>query len=279
MLKHKNNDNSIFLPEIAEVISTKQLTDMEKYIELKLKEPGDFDFNPGQFIQVSIFGIGEAPISISSSPFNKNRIGICVRKAGDVTSAIHKLEKGSYLGIRGPLGNGFPVNEMKGKDLLFVAGGLGLAPLRSLINYVLEKRDDFAKITILYGAKSPEEMLFTEELKLWKSRKDIELEITVDKPNDNWHGKSGVITRLIPPLKMEPSNTYALVVGPPVMYKYVLLELQTKQIPEDYIIMSLERRMKCGIGKCGHCQINGVYVCLEGPEFSYHKLKFLSEAI
>ncbi|MBC8555127.1 MAG: FAD/NAD(P)-binding protein, partial [Candidatus Brocadiales bacterium] len=266
MLKHEKNNDSIFLPEIAEVVSTQQLTAMEKYIELKLKEPGDFDFSPGQFIQISIFGIGEAPISISSSPFNKNRIGVCVRKAGDVTSAIHKLEEGSCLGIRGPLGNGFPVDDMKGKDLLFIAGGLGLAPLRSLINYVLEKRDDFAKITILYGAKSPGEMLFTNELEFWKAREDIELDITVDKPDDNWSGKSGVITRLIPPLKLEPPNTYALVVGPPVMYKYVLLELQSKQIPEDHIIMSLERRMKCGIGKCGHCQINGVYVCLEGPE-------------
>jgi len=247
MLKHKKNEDSIFLPEIAEVVSTQQLTDMEKYIEIKFKEPVDFDFNPGQFIQISIFGIGEAPISISSSPFNKTTIGICVRKAGD--------------------------------DLLFVAGGLGLAPLRSLINYVLEKRDDFAKITILYGAKSPGDILFKEELEHWKTRKDIELDITVDKPDDDWSGKSGVITRLIPSLKMEPSNTYALIVGPPVMYKYVLLELQAKQIPEDNIIMSLERRMKCGIGKCGHCQINGVYVCLEGPEFSYHTLKFLSEAI
>ena len=204
MLKNKEINNSVYLPEVAEVVSTQQLTDMEKYIELKFKEPGNFDFNPGQFIQVSIFGIGEAPISISSSPFNKNTIGICVRKAGDVTSAIHQLEKGSYLGIRGPLGNGFPVDEMKGKDLLFVAGGLGLAPLRSLINYVLEKRDDFAKITILYGTKSPEDILFTTELELWKARKDIEVDITVDKPGDDWSGKSGVITRLIPSLKIEP---------------------------------------------------------------------------
>lgn len=272
-------NNSIFLPEIAEVISTRQLTEMEKYIELKIKETREFNFNPGQFIQLSVFGIGEAPISISSSPFNKDTIGLCVRKVGDVTSAIHKLEAGSYIGIRGPLGNGFPVKEMKGKNILFIAGGLGLAPLRSLINYVLEKRDDFAKITILYGAKSPGEILFTDELELWKKRKDMAIDITVDKPDDTWYGKSGVITRLIPPLDLEPSNTYAMVVGPPVMYKYVLLELQIKQVPEDNIIMSLERRMKCGVGKCGHCQINGVYVCLDGPEFSYHKLKFLSEAI
>ena len=272
-------NNSIFLPEIAEVVSTRQLTEMEKYIELKINNTREFDFNPGQFIQLSIFGIGEAPISISSSPFNKNTIGICVRRVGDVTSAIHKLEAGSFLGIRGPLGHGFPVENMRGKDLLFIAGGLGLAPLRSLINYVLEKRDDFARITILYGAKNSGEILFADELELWKNRKDIEIEITVDKPDGNWSGKTGVITRLIPSLNLEASNTYAMVVGPPVMYKYVFLELQMKQIPEDQIIMSLERRMKCGIGKCGHCQINGVYVCLDGPEFSYHKLKFLSEAI
>lgn len=164
-------NNSIFLPEIAEVVSTRQLTEMEKYIELKIRETREFNFNPGQFIQLSVFGIGEAPISISSSPLNKDTIGICVRKVGDVTSAIHKLETGSYIGIRGPLGNGFPVKEMKGKNILFIAGGLGLAPLRSLINYVLEKRDDFAKITILYGAKNPREILFADELELWKREK------------------------------------------------------------------------------------------------------------
>jgi sulfite reductase subunit B len=274
-----NNSDSIFLPEIAEVVSTRQLTDMEKYIELKLSDSREFDFNPGQFVQLSVFGIGEAPISISSSPSNKNIIGLCIRKAGDVTSAIHRLEEGSSLGIRGPLGNGFPIDEMKGNDILFIAGGLGLAPLRSLIYYVLEKREDFAKVTILYGAKSPDDILFADELESWKSRGDIDLEITVDVPGADWSGKSGVITRLIPPLKLNPSNTYAMIVGPPVMYKYVLLELQMKQLPENNIIMSLERRMKCGVGKCGHCQINGVYVCLEGPEFSYHTLKFLSEAI
>ncbi len=275
----KKNNNSVFLPEIAEVVSTRQLTEMEKYIELKIKQAREFNFNPGQFIQLSIFGIGEAPISISSSPFNKSTIGMCVRRVGDVTNAIHKLEVGSLLGIRGPLGHGFPVGDMRGKDLVFIAGGLGLAPLRSLINYVLEKRDDFARITILYGAKNQGEILFADELELLKNRKDIEIEITVDKPDGNWSDKTGVITRLIPSLNLEASNTYAMVVGPPVMYKYVLLELQMKQIPADQIIMSLERRMKCGIGKCGHCQINGVYVCLDGPEFSYHKLKFLSEAI
>lgn len=273
------NNNSIYHPEIAEVVGTRQLTEMEKYIELKIKNSGEFNFNPGQFVQLSLFGIGEAPLSISSSPSNRETIGLCVRRVGDVTTALHKLKTGSCLGIRGPLGNGFPVEKMKNRDILFIAGGLGLAPLRSLITYVLEKRDDFARITILYGAKNPGEILFADELEFWKQRKDIEVHMTVDKPDHSWSGKSGVITRLIPHLDLKPSDTYAVVVGPPVMYKYVLLELQMKKIPEDNIIMSLERRMKCGVGKCGHCQINGIYVCLDGPEFSYRTLKFLSEAI
>ncbi len=273
------NNGSVYLPEFAEIISTRKLTDMEKYFELRFKDKNGFKFSPGQFVQLSVFGIGEAPISISSSPFNNDSFGMCIRKVGDVTSAIHNLNVGASVGIRGPLGNGFPVEELRGKDVLFIAGGLGLAPLRSMISYVLEKRDNFNKVTILYGAKSPGEILFVDELNNWKERGDIEVAVTVDKIDDKWTGKSGVITRLIPPLKLTPPNTYALVVGPPVMYKYVLLELQMKQIPEEQIIMSLERRMKCGIGKCGHCQINGVYVCLDGPKFSYHTLKFLSEAI
>ncbi len=273
------NNGSVYLPEFAEIISTRKLTDMEKYFELRFKDKNGFKFSPGQFVQLSIFGIGEAPISISSSPFNNDSFGICIRKVGDVTSAIHNLDVGELVGIRGPLGNGFPVEELRGKDVLFIAGGLGLAPLRSMISYVLEKRDNFNKVTILYGAKSPGEILFVDELNTWKAMGDLEVAVTVDKIDDKWTGKSGVITRLIPPLKLDPSNTYVLVVGPPVMYKYVLLELQMKQIPEEQIIMSLERRMKCGIGKCGHCQINGVYVCLDGPQFSYHTLKFLPEAI
>ncbi len=273
------DNNSVYLPELAEVVSKRQLTNTEKYFELKIKNQKGFEFNPGQFVQLSIFGIGEAPISISSSPFNKNTLGICVRRVGDVTSAIHKLDIGSILGIRGPLGKGFPIEEMIGKDILFIAGGLGLAPLRSMISYVLEKRGDFGRIIILHGAKKPGEILFMNELEIWKERKDLETYITVDRPDEKWSGKSGVITRLIPSLKLEPLNTYALVVGPHVMYKYVILELKIKQIPERQIIISLERRMKCGIGKCGHCQVNGIYVCIDGPKFNYHTLKFLSEAI
>jgi NAD(P)H-flavin reductase len=244
-----------------------------------LENQREFSFIPGQFVQLSVFGVGEAPISISSSPFDKDSIGVCIRRVGDVTSAIHRLEIDSYLGIRGPLGNGFPIEELKGKDILFIAGGLGLAPLRSMIYYVLEKRHDFGRVIILYGTKTPEEVLFRDELETWNKTEGLELTITTSRPDKNWSGKTGVVTRLIPFLKLDPQDTYALVVGPPVMYKYALLELQEKRIPATNIILSLERRMKCGVGKCGHCQVNGVYVCLDGPKFSYQTLKFLPEAL
>lgn len=273
------SNNSIYLPEIAKIVSIRRLTELEKYFEIRLENQREFSFIPGQFVQLSVFGVGEAPISISSSPFDKDSIGVCIRRVGDVTSAIHRLEIDSYLGIRGPLGNGFSIEELKGKDLLFVAGGLGLAPLRSMIYYVLEKRHDFGRVIILYGTKSPEEVLFRDELETWNKTEGLELTITTSRPDKNWSGKTGVVTRLIPFLKLDPQDTYALVVGPPVMYKYALLELLEKRIPATNIILSLERRMKCGVGKCGHCQVNGVYVCLDGPKFSYQTLKFLPEAL
>lgn len=273
------SNNSIYLPEIAKIVSIRRLTDLEKYFEIRLENQSEFSFIPGQFVQLSVFGVGEAPISISSSPFDKDSIGVCIRRVGDVTSAIHRLEIDSYLGIRGPLGNGFPIEELKGKDILFIAGGLGLAPLRSMIYYVLEKRHDFGRVIILYGTKTPEEVLFRDELETWNKTEGLELTITTSRPDKNWSGKTGVVTRLIPFLKLDPQDTYALVVGPPVMYKYALLELQEKRIPATNIILSLERRMKCGVGKCGHCQVNGVYVCLDGPKFSYQTLKFLPEAL
>ncbi|WP_347275680.1 FAD/NAD(P)-binding protein [Candidatus Kuenenia sp.] len=273
------SNNSIYLPEIAKIVSIRRLTELEKYFEIRLENQREFSFIPGQFVQLSVFGVGEAPISISSSPFDKDSIGVCIRRVGDVTSAIHRLEIDSYLGIRGPLGNGFPIEELKGKDILFIAGGLGLAPLRSMIYYVLEKRHDFGRVIILYGTKTPDEVLFRDEMETWNKTEGLELTVTTSRPDKNWSGKTGVVTRLIPFLKLDPQDTYALVVGPPVMYKYALLELQEKRIPATNIILSLERRMKCGVGKCGHCQVNGVYVCLDGPKFSYQTLKFLPEAL
>jgi NAD(P)H-flavin reductase len=189
------------------------------------------------------------------------------------------MEPGSIVGIRGPFGNGFPVDKMKGKDLLFAPGGLGLAPLRSLINQVLDERESFGRVIILYGARNPSELLFKDELARWEVRDDMEFHVTVDRGDESWTGHVGVITTLFPRITVNPRNTVAVTVGPPVMYRFVLMELLSKGIQDGRIYLSLERRMKCGLGKCGHCQINNVYVCQKGPVFSYAQLKELPEAI
>ncbi len=270
---------SIYLPQLAEIIRTEQLTKMEKLLEIKLLNGQDLGHQPGQFVEVSILGIGEAPISISSSPTKKGSFELAVRAVGNVTRALHNLTKGAIIGIRGPFGNGFPVSEMKGKDILFVAGGIGLVPLRSLINYVLDKRSDFGRVLILFGAKNPAEQLFLEELALWRTRSDLEYWETVDRADGQWKGHVGVITTLFPKINVNPKNTVAVIVGPPVMYRFAILEAQVKGIPDEQIIVSLERRMKCGVGKCGHCQINHLYVCQDGPVFNYAQIKDIKEAI
>lgn len=270
---------SLYLPSLAQIIEARKITEKEKFFKVKIPDRDIFEYNPGQFVEVSCFGVGEVPISITSSPNKSSEFELCVRAVGNVTNYLHKLESGSKVGIRGPFGNGFPIKEMTGKDILIVAGGIGIIPLRSLIKYCLERRDEFRRIVILYGAKSPSELLFKDELSQWGLRDDLSLQITVDRPDADWKGQIGVITELILPLNIEPNNTVACVVGPPVMYKYVVLELLLKKIPEDKIILSLERRMKCGVGKCGHCQINSVYVCQDGPVFTYKQLKNLREAL
>lgn len=270
---------SIYLPSLAEIVRTEQLTKMEKLFEIKFQNGQELGHQPGQFVEVSLFGIGEAPISVSSSPTQKGSFELAVRAVGNVTKTLHTLNRGATLGIRGPFGKGFPIEEMKGKDILFVAGGIGLMPLRSLINYVLDNRSHFGRVLVLFGAKTPAEQLFLGELAKWRQSKDMEYWETVDRSDGQWKGNVGVITTLFPKITVDPQKTIAVIVGPPVMYRFAILEAQVKGIPDDQIIVSLERRMKCGVGKCGHCQINHIYVCQEGPVFSYAKIKDLKEAI
>jgi len=271
--------HSIYLPNMAEVTRTEQLTKMEKLFEIRLKSGQDLGHQPGQFVEVSLFGIGEAPISVSSSPTKKGSFELAVRAVGNVTQAMHRMEKGAVLGIRGPFGKGFPVEAIKGKDILFVAGGIGLVPLRSLINYVIDKRKDFGRVIVFFGAKTPSEQLFLNELAKWRTSKELEYLETVDRADAAWKGNVGVITKLFPKVTLDAQKTVAVNVGPPIMYLFVILEAEVKGIPDDQIIVSLERRMKCGVGKCGHCQINDIYVCQEGPVFTYAQVKGLKEAI
>ncbi len=280
--------NSIYKPEMAQLVDVEQMTALEKLFRIQLPEDQDLGHDPGQFVMLSILGIGEAPISITSSPSRSNGdFELCVREVGNVTGALHRMEPGSEVGIRGPFGSGFPIDEMRGKDVLFAPGGLGLAPLRSLINQVLDERDDFGRVIILYGAKRRSELLFRDELSQWVERDDVECLLTVDcedeeeewDPDQPLECNIGVITTLFPEIEVDAKNTVAITCGPPIMYRFVLMEMLDKGIPESNIYLSLERRMKCGVGKCGHCQINSLYCCQDGPVFNYADIKGFEEAL
>ncbi len=269
----------LYQPQFAEIVKVTTLTPREKVFDIRLPEGKKLGHRPGQFVEVMIPAIGEAPLSISSSPTRGNTFQLAVRDTGNLTHALHELSPGAKIGIRGPFGNGFPLEKLRGNDIILIAGGIGLFPLRSLIEYVIDERKLFGKVTILFGARSPAERIFTDELASWSNIKDIEFMESVDRGDENWKGNVGVITTLIPRLQIDLKKTMAVIVGPPVMYRFVLIELKRKNLPDDNVIMSLERRMKCGVGKCGHCQINNLYVCQEGPVFSYAQLRNLREAI
>lgn len=272
--------SSNFLPMPATIVGIRQLTDREKLFTIRLEKRNSFRHRPCQFVLISLFGIGEAPISISSPPLNSgDTFELCIRSVGNLTGAMHRLHVNSRVGIRGPYGNGFPVEKIEGKDIVIVGGGLGLAPLRSLIKYVVEKREKYGRVIISIGARKPRDILFKDEVLEWMEDSSIETHITVDVAEPSWHGHVGVITGLFKYIDIDPLKTIAAVVGPPVMYRFVIKELLTKGIFEGNIYLDLERRMRCGIGKCGHCQINGIYLCQNGPVLSYLEARKLQEAL
>lgn len=238
--------------------------DMDKALEMK--------YYPGQFMMVSLPGFGEAPFSISSTPSRPGLLEFGIRRVGRMTNQIFTLKENHIFGVRGPYGNGFPIKDMEGHDLVIIMGGLGAVPLRSLLLYALDNRDRFGKIYLIHGARNPEEMLFRQEFFDMMTRDDLNCFLTVDQDDTGeWPYDTGMVTRLIPRIQdIDPANTYVTVCGPPVMYKYVVDEVLKLNVPKHLILMTLERRMKCGVGKCGHCIIGGyVYTCMEGPVFSY----------
>ncbi len=232
-----------------------------------------FDHKPGQFMQVSLLGVGEAPISITSPPNSKGFLELTVRAVGKLTTAMHQLKVRDRIYIRGPYGNSFPVEQVKDKDLYFIAGGIGLPPLRSVIKSVFHRRKDFGKIKILYGAKTPQQLCFKEELGTWKEMDDTEVLLTVDEPDELWKGNIGVVTTLWGETDMSTSSGVAYVCGPLVMVKFVVERLLQSGFQDENIYITLERYMKCGIGKCGHCNIADMFVCIDGPVFTYSQLK------
>ena len=241
---------------------------------VKEEDEKAFRFIPGQFCELSLFGKGEAPFGIASSPTEKGSLKFTINKAGTVTTALHQITEGQEMGIRGPLGNSYPIELFQGKNVLVIGGGFAFTTLRSLIIYLLqpENRSKVKDITVIYGARNPGLLLYKEELADWQKRSDMKLVVTVDAGDKDWKGKVGLVPNVLEEVGPASENTYAVICGPPIMIKFTFPKLMTLKFPNERIYTSLEKRMKCGIGKCGRCNIGHLYVCKDGPVFSYEQL-------
>lgn len=272
---------SVYRPILCRLESVTDLTPVEKHFRLSRTDGRPFGHQPGQFVQVSVFGVGEAPISVASSPTRTEHLDLGVRRVGDLTEALHRLVPGDEVGIRGPFGKGFDLAAMSGKDLVLVSGGCGLAPMRALVQYCEDHREEFGAVTLLIGAKTPGDMLFWEDVRHWEEVNSLDCSYTVDRvpTGEPWQGRVGLITELLSGLKMAPENTVAVIVGPPMMYRPVISELRKQGISDGSIMVSLERHMKCGIGKCGHCSIEHLYCCLDGPVFWFDEVAHVEGAL
>ncbi len=271
----------------AEITNLYSLGKSEKLYQIQIIDPRErkqFNFQPGQFVMLELPGIGEAPFSISSSPTRHGALELCIRKVGKMTNFLDRVRRGTKVGISGPFGTHFPVEEMMGNDILLIAGGLGIVPLRSPIMSVLENRSRYRRVDIIYGARQPLELLFTYQYEMWKQF-DISLDIIVDQGDDKWTGPVGLITEILQTridngtMEAFRKKTNAIVCGPPVMFKFVCDMLTKAGLPMEKMFVSLERRMHCGRGKCCRCNIGSTYTCLEGPVFDYWSVLNLKEAI
>jgi len=233
----------------------------------------EFSFGPGQFNMLYVFGVGEVPISISGDPTKPETLMHTVRAVGAVTQAICRLKRGDVLGVRGPFGSHWPVEEAAGNDVVIVAGGIGLAPLRPVIYYLLSNREKYGRIVLVYGARTLQDLLYKVELEKWRGQFDLEVEVTVDTAAVSYRGNVGVVTTLIPRVQFDPLQTVAMVCGPEVMMRFTIRELEARGIGPENIFISMERNMKCAVGSCGHCQFGPTFVCRDGPVFRYDQIQ------
>ncbi len=258
------------------------LTEQEKLFQLRILDPDErniFRFRPGQFLMLQVPGYGEVPISISSSTSNNEQIELCIRKAGHVTNALFYAREGAHVAVRGPFGSSFPMEEMMDRNVILVAGGLGIAPLRAPLFWINDHRDRYRQVHMLYGTKEPSQMLFTYQFEEWRKINHIDLHTIVEHAPKEWKGKTGMITELFSEIAIDHDNTYAIVCGPPVMFKFVCNHLDKQGIPMNRMFVSLERRMNCGMGKCCRCMVGSTFTCVDGPVFDYWSVMNLKEAI
>lgn len=259
------------VPVLARI--TRRAEEISGVVTFEMTAPHWQGFQPGQFNMLSLFGIGEIPISISGPPDDSRQFIHTIRDVGAVSGAMVALSEGDAMGLRGPFGSVWPVENARGRDVIVAAGGLGLAPVRPILYHLINNRDDYGKVTLLYGARSPDEILFTSELSEWRSRLDMGVEITVDHAGPGWHGHVGVLTNLFHGADFDPANTTAFVCGPEIMMRFAAKALTKTGVAAHDIHLSMERNMQCAIGLCGHCQLGPVFVCKDGPVFTWEAMK------
>ncbi len=267
------------LTEIKDIVSENKVNDL-KTLELVFKKEEDykaFTYIPGQFAEISLIGKGECPIGIASSPTEEDSIKFTIKKMGSVTTAFHNCEVGDIVGIRGPCGNGWPIDEMKNKNIVVIGGGFAFSTLRSLIIYMLDNkyRNNYKDITVIYGNRDSGEVLYRNDLDKWKKRNDLNVILTIDQEEKGWKEKVGFVAPVLKDVSPSPENAIAVVCGPPIMIKTTIAVLEELNFKDEQILNSLEMRMKCGIGKCGRCNIGNKFVCIDGPVFSLAELKKL----
>jgi NAD(P)H-flavin reductase len=267
--------NRLLEPDWAEITAiTNETSDVSTYW-LKFVDPSmqaNYSFKPGQFNMIYVPGVGESAISISSDPEDRGKIGHSIRFVGNVTRAIRRLKVGDVVGVRGPFGSPWPVDEMAGKDIFIASGGIGLPPLRPVIYHIMRHREKYASVTLLYGARTAADLMYTAEYDAWRQA-DISVEITVDRGDTNWPGRVGVVPMWFYQFRLDARNTAVLTCGPEIMIRFVIYEALARRIPLENIFVSLERNMKCGQGSCGHCQLGPYFVCKDGPVFRFDALQ------
>ncbi len=244
-------------------------------VTLELERPPGYTFRPGQFNMLYVFGIGEVAISISGDPAGVSALVHTVRAVGAVTAPLAALGLGASMGVRGPYGSAWPIEAAEGYDVVVVAGGIGLAPLRPAIYRLLERRDRYGRVAVLYGARTPGDRLYPSELEAWSRRGDVEVRTTVDRADPGWRGHVGVVTTLFPGLAFDPARTVGLVCGPEVMMRFVAREFLKRGVPAGQVHVSMERNMKCAVGFCGHCQYGPTFVCKDGPVYPFDRIAWL----
>ena len=255
----------------AEIIDIKEESSTIRTFTLKPKEK--FSFKTGQFMELAIPGLGEGPFTPSSNPKDESRLEFTIMNVGRVTSALHKMKKGEYVGLRGPYGAGYPLNSFENKDIFVVGGGVGLAPLRSLLYALLNEKGKYGKISLKYGAKTPKDIIYKEEVQDWSKGSGLEVALTVDNGSNEWKGNVGLVTTILENLSIDFAKSVSVVCGPPIMMKFVTFKLLEIGFKPNDIYLSMEKNMSCGIGKCGHCRVGNFYACKDGPVFSYDKIK------